>query len=193
MNILFDTLPTTIKIDGNDVPIKTDFRCWIRFENVIQEYNLEAITIDEFVEMMNRIISILFLESQYIEPTYSLFIELINFFVGFDQGKKSKDSTQKVFDFQVDSNAIYASFLKEYGIRLTNEEMHWYEFRTLFSNLSSDTPIGKLIQIRTTDEKDISQEKRAEFRKLKEEVALPVFGSYKQDANVLKKLRDKLR
>lgn len=195
MNILFDTLPTTIQIEGKEVPIKTDFRCWLRFAEIVQKYDLDTITIGEFVEMMEKIISTVFKDPEDIEINVSLFSNLLNFYVGFYERKdrKDKEESEKSFDFEIDADAIYASFVKEYGIRLKDTEMHWYEFRTLFGNLSDDTPIGKLIRLRTMKEEDVPKDKLTEFRKLKEEIALPSFGSYAEDENVKKKLREKLK
>lgn len=195
MNILFDTLPTTIQIEGKEVPIKTDFRCWLRFAEIVQKYDLDNITVGEFVEMMEKIISTVFKDPEDIEINVSLFSNLLNFYVGFFERKdrKDKEESEKSFDFEIDADAIYASFVKEYGIRLKDTEMHWYEFRTLFGNLSDDTPIGKLIRLRTMKEEDVPKDKLTEFRKLKEEIALPSFGSYAEDENVKKKLREKLK
>lgn len=195
MNILFDTLPTTIQIEGKEVPIKTDFRCWLRFAEIVQKYDLDNITVGEFVEMMEKIISTVFKDPEDIEINVSLFSNLLNFYVGFYERKdrKDKEESEKSFDFEIDADAIYASFVKEYGIRLKDTEMHWYEFRTLFGNLSDDTPIGKLIRLRTMKEEDVPKDKLTEFRKLKEEIALPSFGSYAEDENVKKKLREKLK
>lgn len=195
MNILFDTLPTTIQIEEKEVPIKTDFRCWLRFAGIVQKYDLDNITVGEFVEMMEKIISTVFKDPEDIEINVSLFSNLLNFYVGFYErkNKKEKEEQEKSFDFEIDADAIYASFVKEYGIRLKDTEMHWYEFRTLFGHLADDTPIGKLIQIRMMKESDVPKEKREELQKIKEEIALPSFGSYAEDENVLKKLREKLK
>ncbi|MQS44241.1 Gp15 family bacteriophage protein [Companilactobacillus mishanensis] len=57
------------------------------------------------------------------------------------------------FSYTEDSEAIYASFLFDYGIDLIEEQnkMRWEKFRALFNNLSSKSPIMKIIDIRQTD------------------------------------------
>lgn len=54
------------------------------------------------------------------------------------------------FDYQQDSEAIYASFMKDYGIDLMKVKGHmsYFEFRALFNNLSDNAPINQIIQIR---------------------------------------------
>lgn len=57
----------------------------------------------------------------------------------------------KVFDYEQDSEAIYASFLQQYGIDLIEQKgkLDYFKFRALLTNLSSDTPFQQIIQIRT--------------------------------------------
>lgn len=51
---------------------------------------------------------------------------------------------------------IEASFAKQYGIRLRNEEdMSWSEFSTLLNGLMPDTPLGQIISIRSENDKEI--------------------------------------
>ena len=195
MNILLDTLPKTINLDGKKVPIKTDFRDWVRFTKILQDYNLDQMTGVEFVEMMEKIISTLFFESQKIQISFELFQEIVNFYVGFSERKnnKKKNDGPRTYDFVIDADAIYSSFYKEYGIRLIEHEMHWYEFRSLFSNLSENSPVGYLNRIRTMKESEVPAEKRVEFIELKEDLALPAFGSYVEDESVMKKLYARLK
>lgn len=57
----------------------------------------------------------------------------------------------KTYDYEQDSEAIYASFIKEYGIDLVEEKgrLDYFKFRALFANLSAKSPIKELVQIRT--------------------------------------------
>lgn len=52
---------------------------------------------------------------------------------------------------------ILSSFQSQYGIRLTKEinEMKWDEFKDLISGLGPDTPLGRVVQIRSEDDPDI--------------------------------------
>lgn len=191
MNILTDPLPTTIRLQEKDVEIKTDFRPWLQFVQVLQEYNLEAMTLEEYAEMTERISKVLFDEE--IDLTYDLFPAAVTFFSGYSNGKKSESKNEKLVDYAIDADAIYSSFAQVYGIRLGQTQMHWYEFRALFANLPEESPIGKLIHIRSMKDSDVPKEKRTEFRKLKESVALPAFRSYSEDTNALNNLRKALK
>ena len=60
------------------------------------------------------------------------------------------------YDLLDDYDLIEASFAKQYGIRLRNEQdMTWSEFATLLSGLMPDTPLGQIISIRAEKDKDI--------------------------------------
>ncbi len=41
MNILQDAFPVTIKIDGEDIPVQTDFRIMARIETILRKTNFE--------------------------------------------------------------------------------------------------------------------------------------------------------
>jgi hypothetical protein len=52
-----------------------------------------------------------------------------------------------------DWELIESSFLKQYGIRLRqDDDMSWSEFCSLLSGIMPDTPLGKIVEIRA--EKD---------------------------------------
>ncbi len=191
MNILTDPLPSTIRLQDQDIEIKTDFRPWLQFIQTIQEYDLTAITLEKYAEMTERISRILFQEK--IDLTYDLFPAVVNFFLDYDNGKKGTSQNEKLVDYAIDADAIYSSFAQVYGIRLTNVTMHWYEFRALFANLPEDCSIGRLIHIRSMKDSDVPKEKRQDLHKLKESVALPVFRSYAEDDEAINKLRKALK
>lgn len=52
---------------------------------------------------------------------------------------------------------IVASFQAQYGIRLSKdlEGMKWDEFRSLLSGIGPDTPLGRIVSIRSEDDKNI--------------------------------------
>lgn len=54
-----------------------------------------------------------------------------------------------------DWGLIEASFTAQYGIRLRSEyDMPWSEFSTLLSGIMPDTPLGKVVSIRSETDKD---------------------------------------
>lgn len=61
---------------------------------------------------------------------------------------------ERYFDIIDDWELIEASFAKQYGIRLRSEDdMSWLEFCSLLSGIMYDTPLGRIVAIRS--EKDL--------------------------------------
>ena len=56
----------------------------------------------------------------------------------------------RYLNYKQDSEAIYASFMKDYGIDLLRAKgrMSYFKFRALFDNLSDNAPINRIIQVR---------------------------------------------
>lgn len=67
-------------------------------------------------------------------------------------GKDRKtESDKKVFDFNQDSEYIYASFMSEYNIDLIDQvdKLDWRKFIMLFNGLSDESKIKQVIKIRS--------------------------------------------
>lgn len=74
------------------------------------------------------------------------------------------------FDIFEDWGLIEASFATQYGIRLRNEpDMPWGEFITLLGGLMGDTPLGKIISIRSENDKDILKHFTKEQHRIRSE------------------------
>ena len=80
------------------------------------------------------------------------------------------------YDLYEDYPLIEASFLEQYGIRLSETDMSWREFSNLLACLSADTALGRIVSIRsendpeilknfTKGQKDIRNEWRENHRK----------------------------
>ncbi len=69
-----------------------------------------------------------------------------------------------------DWGLIEASFTAQYGIRLRNEnDMSWSEFSTLLSGIMPETPLGKVVSIRSENDKDVLKNFTKEQHKLRNE------------------------
>lgn len=56
-----------------------------------------------------------------------------------------------------DFDLIVASFQAQYGIRLSKQlnTMKWDEFKALLIGIGPDTPLGRIVSIRSEDDKDV--------------------------------------
>lgn len=70
-----------------------------------------------------------------------------------DDANSSSAPSPEVFSYSQDAEAIYASFIYDYGIDLIEErdKMRWEKFRALFNNLSPNSPFRRIVEIRQSD------------------------------------------
>ncbi|MDC2867560.1 Gp15 family bacteriophage protein [Bacillus sp. BP-3] len=92
--------------------------------------------------------------------------------------KEEKEPKIPVYDFTVDSERIFSSFLFDYKINLFEQQgkMKWNEFIALFRNLSDKSPMGIAIHYRTCEvpKKDKhNDDERKHIKKMKEKYELP--------------------
>lgn len=72
-----------------------------------------------------------------------------------------------------DWELIEASFAQQYGIRLRREdEMSWDEFTTLLAGLNGDTPLGRIVSIRSESNPDRIKQFTAAEKKIRKEWAM---------------------
>lgn len=182
-NILIDSLPETIEVDGREFPVRTDFRIGILFEQLVLDPDL---TDGEKTEKAIR----LFFEDEIPDDLGQAVDGILWFYScgsyhAEDQNEKQKRASPKparrVYDFEHDADLIYSAFLDQYGVDLQVEDMHWWRFRALFRALKDDNKISKIIEYRAIDLSTVkNKEERKRLARLKSEYALPCTLSEEQ-------------
>ena len=73
------------------------------------------------------------------------------------------------YDFYDDWDLIESSIAQQYGIRIRNEidTISWSEVKMLISGLLADTPLGRVIQIRSEDNKETLKNFTHEMHKIR--------------------------
>lgn len=170
MNILLDELPQEIEVCGKKYPINTDFRVWIRFEEILFSSKPE--------EAITHIILSCMKKGGKLPPSLKETLKAICDFYFCRADVKNENAscarTKKVYSFSHDAELIYAAFIQQYGIDLTKCTMHWWKFRALFSALSGDLKICSVMKIRSASLSDMpSGSARNKLAKLKRIFALP--------------------
>lgn len=77
------------------------------------------------------------------------------------------DNGKIAYDFEVDSDLIYASMYSQYGVEIDKERMHWFKFIAMFRALK-DTELNDLMYYRTVDVSKLPKQQRADMRRLQE-------------------------
>lgn len=166
INILTEPLLNSISVCGREYEIDTDFRTWIKIEEILKDSSISS------PDKIIRIFSLAFL-SPSLPPSIddalsSLFNFLFPFRTAAKEDSKSRKSGSPLFSFSSDGGLIYAAFLSQYGIDLTKDTLHWWRFLSLFYALSASSKFMEVVKIRGTDLSSVSDPNQKSFiRKLK--------------------------
>ena len=163
---MFNGYPDTVSVCGTKYHINTDFRVMCRFEIAIQKSDTAEIT---------SAVSDFFIGDipPDIDSAVNAVLEFYLCGKQAEDGKASGKSGKRYYDYNEDWKYFIAAFRQQYDIDLNTAQLHWWEFSALFSGLTDDTELIKIMQIRCTNLKDISDKKeRDRIKKLQERYAL---------------------
>ena len=163
MNILIDLLPSSVKIDGTEYEINSDFRTSVLFSLLMEDDNLNE---------EEKVLQALNLYYPVVPDNSEKAIEKIKWFYSCGKldnpigNKKARAISKKVFDFEVDANYIYSAFMSQYRIDLQDiEELHWWKFKALLEGLKEDNKLSKIIEYRSVDLSKIKDKEQRKFYK----------------------------
>lgn len=196
MNILLDCLPTELPIAGRMIPVAAGFRYSILFEQLCLDSSLEK---QERVEQALRLMFPTYETDAPVilsEPQQAL--DGLLWFWRCGDRKQNRYQLRKqrqaetlpeggereklCYDYEFDSERIYAAFWQQYGIDLDRTDLHWWKFRALFLGLNEQTRFMQVVGYRTTKiTKDMSACQKKFYKEMKEQYAIP------QSQNELKK------
>ena len=170
MNILLDRLPTKVEIGGMEFEINSGFRTSILFTQLLEDSDVP----DNFKIVQS-------LELYYgdcarnIKNIQEAYEKIMWFYTLGKTSKKSEsNSGEKVtkdYDFEYDAELIYAAFMQNYHIDLSESNMHWWKFITLL-NCIEGTLFGKVREIRNIDTSKLKGDQAREIKELKKKVAV---------------------
>ncbi|MFT8351299.1 bacteriophage Gp15 family protein [Clostridium saccharoperbutylacetonicum] len=169
MSILLEKLPEYVLIDGAEVKINTDFRFSIRFEQLINDNALD----DE--EIFKRALEIFYpISPVNINKAVEKMLWFYRCGKEINNKKKGNSNKEEIFSFDYDGEKICGAFLAQYGIDLTQDNLHWWKFKALFSSLTEEHEISKIISIRAMDLSKIQDKNMKDhYTKLKKICAIP--------------------
>lgn len=158
MNVLVDTLPSTVKIGGKNYPINTDFRAGVKFEMLIMKGE------DNFITLLKPF----FPDKIPADLEGALKAVELFYCCGSLPEKNDKPESKKIaYSFAADSEAIFADFWQYYNIDLSQEGLHWWTFRALLFGLPEKSEFKQRIYYRTVDTKNLSKGEQKRIKKLR--------------------------
>lgn len=141
INILIDTFPKHLEIDGKEYAINTDYRYAL---NTMLAFEDAELTIYEKVEIMLRN-----LYGENVPENVDEALEKCQYFLNVGSDSKEEEShSRKLYSFSKDAGLIYAAFQATHGINLSETKLHWWRFINLFMDLGQDTTFCQLVSLR---------------------------------------------
>lgn len=162
---LYHAPPETICVNGQEYPIDTDFRVWVEFQSILTGDAKDQEKAERLSRLMDRLGLPLSKES---------LDAMLEFYTAESKEKTvaAQRTRSMAFDFQQDSEYIYAAFMGSYRIDLTTSHLHWWTFKALFKALPEDCELCKIMRYRTVDLKDVPKEQRRFYQEQKARYSL---------------------
>lgn len=186
MNILLDKLPTAVEVGGKMYDIHTDFRTAIKLELLISDMEMDD------GEKILQIILLYFDGIEAIPKDLEQTIAAIMDFYRCGKDNVAESGTganrrAKIYSFEYDAPYIYAAFLEQYGIDLTQEvTLHWWRFKAMFDSLSDTTQFVKIMGYRSmVITNDMSPQQKEFYRRMQKTYAIPISKIEKEKTNEL--------
>ncbi|WP_311538315.1 Gp15 family bacteriophage protein [uncultured Anaerococcus sp.] len=182
MSILTKGLPKTIDVSGRKVAIETDFRVWIKYEEIMLKEDEKAQI--QVLEVINTCLAEDFKISS-LDELESLFDGFLWFYSlgkkidGSQEKKKEEEDSEfaglsLVYSFEHDWAYIYAAFTECYNINLFTANLHWWEFKALFEGLNQKCLFSRIMSFRSMNiTSKMSKDEKKYYRTMKKIYALP--------------------
>lgn len=167
-NIMLDKLPT----EYEGYPIDTDFGIGIQIMQVLEDEEMAE------QEKLATALSLLFLAEDNrrnplpIPDTQTAVNGLMWFLTDWNHDNNKSEDKTKVTDWDIDQWRIYAGFKQHYGINLQTDNLHFWEFMGLLTNLP-ECAYTRVVDIRAKKlTNKMSKEEKNMYTRLKEVYAL---------------------
>lgn len=147
-------LTNVIQIDEEYFPIKTDYRVWLRFWRELKNLTPDSVVNFKYVFVPSVPLNV-----------QKAFDECMKFFVNANPLPRSVGGSTNIipYDYDIDSDYIYAAFMQQYGIDLLDTDLHWHKFKALFDSITEPCKLATIIVNRcyTGTDKDYVKQKQA--------------------------------
>lgn len=147
-NMLIDALPDEVEIDGKMYPINCGHTIGIQFELLMLEDMPDS-------EKLGHALTLYYPE----QPENVS--EAIKKILWFYRCGKEESNVERIgganrgpaYSFEQDDRMIYAAFLEQYGIDLTDAKafLHWWQFCALLESLSDKCKFSQVVGYRTME------------------------------------------
>lgn len=166
-DFLTESFPETVIVDGKEVRVRTSYRCILEILSFFKD--------ELFTEVEKLSISLVIFYIDLPENKEMAMKEMMRFIRCYtDEKQNNEENREDPFDFEIDSSSIYSAFFQIYGIDLSEIDLHWFQFLSMFENLNDGTPnLVNIMNIRQMKiDASLPNDKKAELRRLKRKYSL---------------------
>ncbi len=183
MSMLINKVPESLIISGTEYEINTDFRVWIKYEQLLT--SSEEITSDELLRKIKKLIFKSKIPPAHLDEDT---IEQIIWFYrcGKEPQKGGSSKSADILSYEYDDGYICADFKKQYHIDIDEENIHWWKFQAYILALPDDSTIVKIMSYRAIEiNSKMSSEQKTFYQKMKKHYKLPVKKEVQEKYNAI--------
>ena len=170
MNMLTDSVPESLTIDGTEYEINTDFRIWLKFEMLLSDEVEDSNA--TLLDIKKLIFKSKIPPDRADEETTE---QILWFYRCGKPEQKGGSSSKKIFDYDYDDGYICAAYMEQYHIDISGTYMHWWKFHALMLSLSENTEFVKIMGYRAIEiNSKMTAAQKAFYQKMKKHYKLPV-------------------
>lgn len=166
MSLLTERLPERVEACGRSWSIDPDFRLMVELEHASSGEGLSPEALGDLLCRFYR---------NMVPPDAPAAVDALLWFYRCGEeaaGVGGGSGRARVYDFDQDAEALYASFLTAFGMDLSKERVHWWQFRRLMFALPAETPFAQRIHYRTADTASMGKEQKRHYQKMKAHYAV---------------------
>lgn len=143
---MYSNNPEYAKIGDKKYKINTDFRVALKCQEV---------AMDNSISDYERPLAIIYLlfgdEGLNNKEDYNELIRIALKYLKCGENTEESENEKPDMDFKQDFRLIEASFRSDYGIVLSEEKMHWYDFYMYLNGLTDKCVLNKVRELRNFD------------------------------------------
>ena len=165
MTIFSKALPDGYIRHGREYKMRTDFKVWLKVEGLASDNDIASDM--KFSAELKLIFPVT-------PPADERLIQFIGWFLRCgEEPKEIRAGGIRAYSSEHDEGYIFAAFMQQYHIDLSETDMHWWKYQALFRSLR-DTKFTDIAGWRSADiDNDMPKSRREFLTEMQEYYALP--------------------